>query len=303
MAIRLAHSRLSGHETFVCRYAWLPKVVREISEQENLGLFGDTDEAMVRLGVGKNMVKSIRFWAESAQVIQPSEGGHSLTLFGQRILGHDGSDPYLEHPETLWLLHWAIATNRVFPNYFWVQMLNHWHRGEFTGSNALTFLKNGLSNDANKSETTLLKGLQVFVNSYVPRRGRKGDLAEEHLDCPLVELGLIRESLPSREPVYSFNLDDKPSISSELFAYCLNEFWSAEHPDADHLSFSAISTGVGSPGQVFKLPELAVRSRLEQLSTATKGRLDYVESAALQQVVRRQSESLAIELLDNIYLH
>src|SRR5438046_2175551 len=48
-----ANYRFSGHETFPCRYTWLPKAVRNLSENENL--FTDEDEAMVRLGVGKNM--------------------------------------------------------------------------------------------------------------------------------------------------------------------------------------------------------------------------------------------------------
>lgn len=60
--------RFSGHETFVCRYPWLPKAVRAVSE--NSEIFSDEDEAMVTLGVGKNMVRSIRFWADSLGVIE-----------------------------------------------------------------------------------------------------------------------------------------------------------------------------------------------------------------------------------------
>jgi len=32
-------SRYSGHETFVCRYAWLPKVVKAVSSKDGGGLF------------------------------------------------------------------------------------------------------------------------------------------------------------------------------------------------------------------------------------------------------------------------
>ncbi len=60
--------RFSGHETFPCRYAWLPKAVRGL--REDPALFSNEDDAMVRLGVGKNMVRAIRFWADAAGVIQ-----------------------------------------------------------------------------------------------------------------------------------------------------------------------------------------------------------------------------------------
>ena len=53
--------RISGHESFPCRYTWLPKAVQGLAH--DVKLFGDEDQAMVTLGVGKNMVRSIRFSA------------------------------------------------------------------------------------------------------------------------------------------------------------------------------------------------------------------------------------------------
>ena len=37
--------RISGHESFPCRYTWLPKVVRGLGD--NPKLFSDEDQAMV----------------------------------------------------------------------------------------------------------------------------------------------------------------------------------------------------------------------------------------------------------------
>jgi len=135
--------RYSGHETFVCRYAWLPKAIREVGKTPNL--FKEPDRAMVSLGVGKNMVHSIRFWAEMTQVIEPLESGeHGITAFGQQLIGHDGHDPYLESTRTLWLLHWKIATNPKSPLFFWHQLLNHWHRAEFRESEIIPFLERNM---------------------------------------------------------------------------------------------------------------------------------------------------------------
>ena len=53
----------SGHESFPCRYGWLPKLYEAISADPTL--FSDDENAIVTLGIGRNMVKSIRFWGTS----------------------------------------------------------------------------------------------------------------------------------------------------------------------------------------------------------------------------------------------
>lgn len=302
--------RLTGHETFVCRFAWLPKLVAQMEEnsRQTHYLFKDLDEAIVRLGVGKNMVRSIKFWGEVSGLIQPTDkGGHELTTFGKRLLGHEGHDPYLEKQETLWLLHWKISTARP-PIFYWNEMLNHWHRPEFSLSEALPRLQRALPPNSNSSVRTISDGFKVFIRTYVPSRSPKGDVAEDNLDCPLIELGLINETglrsdeqTGKQEPLYSFNYEDKPEITDSLFAYCLNDFWMHSIHTGDTLSFGMVSTGQNSPGQIFKLPELAVRSKLERLSDSSKGTLSFMESSTLQQVVRnsRCSDS---DALDNIYL-
>ena len=45
--VDLPHRRFTGHETFVCRFAWLPKVIRELGKDPLL--FKNEDTAMVKL--------------------------------------------------------------------------------------------------------------------------------------------------------------------------------------------------------------------------------------------------------------
>ena len=50
----------SGHETFHCRNYWLKKGLDHIWSGQKFN-----DDAIINLGVGKNMVSSIRFWLRS----------------------------------------------------------------------------------------------------------------------------------------------------------------------------------------------------------------------------------------------
>src|ERR1035441_6198997 len=132
--------RISGHESFPCRYTWLPKAVRSLTADP--ALFSNDEQAMVTLGVGKNMVRSIRFWAHAAGVASPEKKGssYSLTDFGRLLLGDRGLDPFLEDSSTLWLLHWNLSTDMDNPLLAWDYLLNRWHEPELARSTALKVL-------------------------------------------------------------------------------------------------------------------------------------------------------------------
>ena len=56
------------HETFHPRYGWFKKAVDRATEDP--AVFHGED-VTVRLGVGKNMVRAIRFWASAARLLTP----------------------------------------------------------------------------------------------------------------------------------------------------------------------------------------------------------------------------------------
>ena len=96
--------RFSGHQTFAFRYGWPEKGYDFVIHGNH---FSDPD-AMITLGVGKNMVESIKYWCEMLGII--SEYG-KVTAFAQKLLDREnGWDPYLEDNASLWLLHWRFCT-------------------------------------------------------------------------------------------------------------------------------------------------------------------------------------------------
>jgi hypothetical protein len=301
--------RISGHESFPCRYTWLPKAVRGLDADPRL--FADEERAMVDLGVGKNMVRSIRFWslATGMAIVASKGAGPSLTELAVTLLGKGGLDPFLEDRRTLWLIHWNLSTNVQNPLLAWDYLLNRWQEPELIPSAAIKALERAAaSQDDRVSRVTLEQHFGAFLHTYVPTRGRKGDVQEDNLDCPLVELQLIikvgdREidrSSGKREPIYVFRREEKPDVTPELFVYCLNDFWQKRHPNEATLSLRDVAHGHGSPGQVFKLAEEDVRTRIEDLAQRSYGLFAYTESASLQQI-RKTGEGKRMKLLKAIY--
>ena len=300
--------RFSGHETFPCRYTWLPKAV--IGIRKNPQVFSAEDDAMVALGVGKNMVRAIRFWADAAEVAIPDkhENGLAISEFGKTIFGTRGHDEFLEDIRTLWLIHLKFSTNPEQPLFAWHFLLNFWHRPDFTRSEILAaFAVEAQRAGKNLSPVTLENHFTTFLHTYIPTRGKKGEVMEDNLDCPLVELELIQEvgeraqaESSRRESIYAFRVEEKPEISPELFLYCLDDFWAKFHPNERTLSFREVAVGTGGPGQVFKLPEKDIRERLEMIEKHSRGAFVYQESAAIQQVIRQTPRSPR-DMLNHIY--
>jgi len=264
---------------------------------------------MVALGVGKNMVRAIRFWSQAAGMTTYNGGEDTITKLGSALLGEHGLDPFLEDVRTLWLIHWNLSTEVENPLLAWDYLLNRWQEPELFRSAVLNSLQREAARYKEKiSPVTVEQHFDTFLHTYVPTRGVKGEVQEDNLDCPLVELGLLvkvgerefDQSSGIREPVYVFHRDEKPGVSPELFVYCLNDFWQKHHHRESTLPLREIAHGHGGPGQIFKLPEEDIRDRAEALARQTKGLFTYSESAHLQQI-RRQGQKDSIELLNEIY--
>lgn len=308
-----AEYKLSGHETFVCRYAWLPKAVQAVLENSEILTPRLEEDAMVELGVGKNMVRSIRFWAEAADVIRSSVRGHTVTDFGKAILGTPstrGLDPYLEDIQTLWLIHWKFSTNLKALILSWDVLMNHFQEPYLHASSAVAAFQRALPADSQKivSAGALEQLYEVFIRSYVPKRSRQGEIQEENLDCPLVELGILQQNgfaqtaEPSDrpEPKYVFRRQEKIEIGNSLFAYCLDEFWRNRICSSVSreltIPLHAVANAPGSPGQVFKIPEIHIRKRLLGIENITDGVFKFMESAAIPMIVRRnETDEIPLE--------
>ena len=93
----------SGHESFPCRQYWLKKGFDFVNSNWQF----NSPDAVIHLGVGKNMVTSIRYWLRAFNLL---DGDDNLTELADRIFNEDGWDPFLEDEGTLWLLHYNIVS-------------------------------------------------------------------------------------------------------------------------------------------------------------------------------------------------
>lgn len=277
--------QFSGHETFPLRYGWLKKCFDRVSQTEhepdNKRLCWG-DDAIARFGVGKNMVASIRHWATVAGIIEEPSGTNQVksTSLGKLLFGQSGADPYLENPNSLWLIHWKLATDwKKKTTWYWA----------FSYYSAVTFerdkfVKKIQSEWPASAQTTIKNDVACFLRTYAvqPSSAKAGQ--DDSLECPLTELGLIKPV--SRRDEYRFARGQKATLGDGTFVYALLEFWKQFSPASSTLSFEAIAHEPGSPGRVFLLDENDVADRLFNIDNVTGHALRWSETAGLKQVIR-----------------
>jgi len=295
-----------GHEKFVFRHGWLKKGVDGVKDNPRIFV---NDEVLVRLGVGKNMVRSIRHWCLATGLAVENDGvglAHPLTtsLLAEKLLSDHGWDPYLEDIGSLWLLHWQLSTN-LTRCFVWHLLFSRYLETEFTKRQLANYLSSQFEhNDIHTTTGTIDREIDVCLRTYVPTvRTKLGAIAEETLDCPLAELDIIR-FIPN-DNIYRFNIGPKISLPLGVFGYALLSFLSITVDNRRTVAVDECLYQEGSPGQVFKLDENSLMEFLESLEEETKGKIRLEETAGLRQVYLDESlgnyENQAIELLREHY--
>lgn len=270
-----------GHQTFPFRYGWLKKAVDSVTADP--GVFSRPD-AIVVLGVGKNMVESIRHWGLASRVLEEA-GRRELCVSPLGKALFQQWDPYLEDPASLWLIHWLVATNPTRAG-VWHFTFTKLPRPDFTKAELLRHLADYVERwSLRGSASTLKRDVDVLIRMYsISTMGSKS--LEDSFDCPLAELSLL--SKLDDVDGYRFNIGPKRTLPVGVVGFALSEHHRNVAAGRKSISVHECLYGAGSPGQVFKLDEDSLVQYLEDLESLTNGALLVDDTAGLQQVYVRE---------------
>ena len=277
-------TRFGGHETFALRYSWLTKGYQEFLK--NPSVFSD-ENATVTLGVGVNMVRSIKFWLQACQIIKanPKDFTLSTTEIGRLVFDEkDGYDPYLEDEATIWLIHWLIASNpQIATAFFW--FFNNFHKQEFSQDEATTSLTDFVTQNISRkiSKNTLKNDISVILRMYGrSTSNKKGVVVEEALDSPLVLLQLISPSSIGRS--FKSLLVDRKNLPTEIFAYALVCYMkSYKRKEVPIKELMKSESNPLSLAAVFRMTENSLIAKLENIVSLDSNLFELRETAGINQ--------------------
>ncbi|MDE3269982.1 MAG: DUF4007 family protein [Pseudomonadota bacterium] len=237
--------KFGGHETFHLRDNWLFKGMHMLAKQGDL--FSSRDEAIALLGVGTNMVKSIRYWLLATEFAKVVDGQLSSGHIGKLMMTRD---PYCDWLGSAWLLHYFLACNKSHAT-TWFWFFNKFGVSEFTTESAVHYLESYCTlNDKKVNRNTLVKDINTLLRMYVEPafEGRK---TPEDIDiCPLTRLSLIDKGVDN---TYRLRAPDSDELPVEIFGYTLVQFWTHQLEQSIQFSFDELLKRDCSPTKVFCL--------------------------------------------------
>lgn len=272
--------KFRAHETFFIRKGWLAKGLKYVESSGGEVFISKENNPMDVLGIGANMVKSLRYWLQATGLTEEPPTGkrvQSMTEFGALVFKNDR---YIEERGTLQLLQYKLASNEPLVT-SWYYFFNEFKLREFSKDDFLAGVQNyaAMRNGADKSAGTLRTWSDDFsciVGTYLPRAKISAEKTspENNIDCPLGELGLI-DVLSKKNGTYR-----KASLSASSA-----EMWAmlaVMHDNANGKKEIALNDLLNAPCNIGRIYNLDSITLLEILRKAeTLGELKIIRTAGL----------------------
>lgn len=274
--------RFRAHDTFFIRKGWLSKGIRSVQSNPNVFMGYSADgvdkiNPMDSLGLGANMVKSLRFWLQAVGLTEePSTGKKSqaLTELGSII---NKNDPYIEETGTLCLLHYKLCSNADYAT-AWHYFYNVFPLRSFSRDDFVTSLENYIR--MSDAETVVKRSLEddfnCIIDTYVPREKRRATRVspENNIDSPFGDLGLI-EIENRKTSLYRKKSVGKTALPPLVALAAIADFSNGEK----EIQIGKILNEVNSVGKIFNLDTIALSSLLSDLERL--GHLKIIRTAGL----------------------
>ncbi len=279
----------SGHDSFQCRQLWLKKGYDYVQEEKNF----NNEEAVVQLGVGKNMVSSIRFWLKAFNVIDNKD---IPTEFGKRLFDDEnGYDPFLEDEASLWLLHYQLVKNSFASIY---SIIFNEFRKEKLFFNKETFVnyvkRIGESNpDLNFNENTVAKDFIVFANLY--KNDPESKDVEDSFSGILSEIELLKTTGKGKEEQFYIENTERDNLPEAVVLFTILD----NSNYGNSISLNSLEFDLNSPGSIFALNRSGLMNKISEIVSEFKD-ITFTDQAGIKEL-QFKKKSDAYKILDTYY--
>lgn len=263
----------SGHESFSCKQFWLKKGFDFVKSGKKF----NHKTSVVDLGVGKNMVNSIRFWVNVFGVVESKE---STTKLGEYLFGDNGKDLYLEDIGSVWLLHYSLVKNGKASIYDLIFNEYQAMKDDFTKEQLHEFLKRKC--EQNKSTTynpnTINRDITVFFKNYLKPTNKNSEIEDTFVGL-LHELDLLEKSRKENAEGkkiewYNVRKDDKKDLPYHIVLFSILDSF----PNKKSISFNDLLVSKNAPGRIFGLNGDGLYTKIKFIEEHYKG-VVYSETA------------------------
>lgn len=244
--------KLKGHEKFPLREGWMTKGLTAVKENSP-HIFLENNGPDI-LGVGSNMVKSIRYWMQACGMLEKDGNQERISPIAEIIYEKDKD---FEDVFSLWLLHSNLAKNRDQAT-VWYMFFNMFKVDTFSKADIQSKIKLELFNFVGQhvTESSVNDDIDVLLKMYTKGNIRNDD-PEDKIICPLSMLGLIKKE----DEIYFKVQPDLRKIDNALIFYELSCMFKKEQS----LSIEKIVSGENGLGAIYNMTMVTVNQYLDNL--------------------------------------
>lgn len=278
-----------AHETFFIRKGWLSKGMQAVAEKDDIFVDKNINQ-MDELGIGSNMVKSLRYWLQATGVTNEladkdrrGRRVQEITELGELVLKND---PYLEDIGTLWVLHYELVNKKEFVP-AWYFFFNELKMKSFTQDDFVRLIDNYSVNTlgAEKPPATRLStdDFNCILGTYVSKGSLQSSRVspESNIDCPFGELELLGvDSL--RDKTYRKKQANPELLPDFIVLYAILRYCEKSGKDANALSLEELLNAPSSPGKAFNLDTFTLLELLRRLES--RDLIKVIRTAGLDEV-------------------
>ena len=272
------------HETFHIRTGWLRKGLKAIEKNDHI--FLEKINAMDELGIGKNMVSSLRYWLTVTGLTKESykkgQKVQSKTELANLILKYD---KYFEDPATFWLLHYNLAQEKEDAT-TWYWFYNFFNYQEFDEELFLNELNKYIKRTGGKekADSSLRKDFRVLTNMYLfdSTENKKPD---DSMESPFSELKLI---IKPNKNYYKINKATMNSLPPKILYFCLLD----NNVNKENLNVENVLDEINSIGKIFKLNLTNLYNYLEKLSELNYIKLEKYAGMNSIKLLKKDKENI-----------
>lgn len=242
--------KLKRHESFSIREGWLAKGIRNV--KENSKTFSSA-EATDILGIGTNMVKSLRYWMSATCLAKEENRETTLTEFGNLI---DKYDSYLEDIFSWWLIHVKMMLN-IDDAYIYNLFFNKCGKKSFSKRDIYEQLALNLKNEKLEyNENILQDEVSMIIKTYAI--DEKIDNPENNFISPLSELNLIKKI---DRDTYERNKPDYRNLNYLIVFYLIEQLLD----NKDYISIDELLKVDNSPAKLLNLDKNLINEYLDEM--------------------------------------
>lgn len=275
----------SGHESFPCRMLWPIKGYDYIVKGNNF----NNPNSVVELGVGKNMVASIRYWLKALGMTEQDKPTELANyLFGKE----HGKDRYIESLGTLWLLHLLLVITQEATLYNILFLRYQKERKQFDKEQIQNYVKRLMTEDDKQKQfnaNTVGKDFNVLIQNYTQPSNPK---SYEDYSSLLIDLNLIRHD--KSDKVFTFNIEGKRSVPLEIFFFAILMM----KGDDGAVAYDTLQ----NVGLVFCMTDIEVIEMMRQIDSVYSDYVQYSDNLGIRQLLFKEGKKIdPIDLLNRYY--